>query len=249
MSWIRRRATYDRASILDAAARARARKKRPRAIELYRRVLAVEPHNAEIHAKLAPLLAETRQGFDAWQSFRAVARAHLREGHVDQALAVYREAALYLPHEIQAWHAVARLQHRAGRQREAMETLFEASRSFRTRWQRPQAVSLLRRAREIEPWEFEIVLELARLLAADDQGHEADLLFDGLVERSQGDRLRRIRAAQLRHRPGPRTFWRWLRSALRRSTHDATLEGSALLRPDPEVRSSSVVQLHAARRG
>ena len=37
-----------------------------------------------------------------------------------------------------------------------------------------------------EPPGVEIVLELARLLAADDQGHEAVLLFDGLVERTSG---------------------------------------------------------------
>lgn len=247
MPWFRRRSDYDRATILDAAARARARKKRFQAIELYRRVLAVEPHNPTLHAKLAPLLAETGQGFDAWQSFRALARTHLREGHTDQALAVYRDAALHLPQEISAWQAVARLQQRAGRRREALETLLEGSRNFRTRWLRPQAISLLRRAREIDSWNFAIVLELARLLSSHDQGSEATLLLEGLVERSPGKRLVRVRAAQFRHRPRVSTAWRWLRAAMRRPAPGEEIASDDDLEPSEAQASSPVVRLRAAR--
>jgi tetratricopeptide (TPR) repeat protein len=248
MPWFRRRRHYDRAAILDAAARARARKKRHRAIELYRRVLAVEPHNPTLHAKLAPLLAGAGLRFDAWQSFRALARAHLRDGHADQALAVYRDAALHLPQEIQAWQAVARLQHRAGRKRDARETLLEGSRGFRRRWLRPQAIALLRGARDIDAWDFEIVLELARLLAADDQGSEATLLFEGLVERARGRRLRRVLAAQLRHRPRLATAWRWLRAALQRRMPDDESAVNDAPNPGAAQRPSAVVRLHASPR-
>ncbi len=249
MSWFRRRTEYDRAILLDAAARARSRKKRPHAIALYRRVLAVEPHNPELHAKLAPLLAETGKNFDAWQSFRAVARAHLREGHVDQALAVYHEAALYLPQEIQAWQAVARLQHRAGRQQEARETLLEGSRNFRTRWLRPQAIALLRRARDMDAWDFEIVLELARLLASDDQGLEAEMLLNGLVERTRGQRLHRVLAAQLRHRPRFATLWRWLHAVLQRRDPGTAIQPADEPQPRAVTKPSAILHLHTARRG
>ena len=70
MGLIRNRVGYDRTRILDAAARARSRKKRERAIALYRWVLAAEPKNLELHGKLGPLLAESGQHFDAWSSFR-----------------------------------------------------------------------------------------------------------------------------------------------------------------------------------
>lgn len=247
MGWLAKGSEYDRARILDAAARARSRRKRARAIRLYRWVLAFEPQNPDLHQKLAPLLAETGQTFDAWQSFRAVARARLREGQLDQALAIYREAALYLPQEIQAWQAVARLQHRAGRPREALESLLEGSRNFRTRWLRPQAVALLRRARDIDAWDFEIVLELGKLLAADEQGHEASMLFDGLVERSRGERLRRVRAAQLRHHPRPGTFWRWLAAALDRSAAETEIVHREEAPTMPARIASSVVRFPAAR--
>lgn len=239
------RPTYDRSRILDAAARARARKKRARAIELYRQVLCMEPQNVELHAKLAPLLAETGQDFDAWCSFKTVARACLREGYADKALAVYREATLFLPREVDAWLAVARLQHKADRAREAVETLLEGSRNFRTRWLRPHSIHLLRLARELEPWNFEVVLELARLLAGSQQKAEACFLLEGLAERSSGERLRRVRAAQLRISPTPASLWTLLADALRGG------DDPPLLTPTIEPRSGNppggVVPLRRAR--
>jgi len=242
MGLFRNHSAYDRSRILDAATRARAKKKRARAIDLYRWVLAVEPQNGELHAKLAPLLAETGQQFDAWCSFKAVAHAHLREGQPDKALAVYREAALYLPREAQAWQAVARLQHKRGCPRDALETLLEGSRHFRTRWLRPRAIHLLRRARAIQPWNFDVVLELARLLASTGQQHEAAILLDGLGERSGEERLRRVRAAQFRLAPGLGTAWRWLRSALRPEPEPPPPRPRAVT-PPPDV-----VPLRVARR-
>jgi tetratricopeptide (TPR) repeat protein len=225
---------YDRARILEEAARARARRKRGRAIELYRWVLAVEPQNAALHLKLAPLLAEAGERFDAWVSFRIAARACLREGLAEKALAIYQEATLYVPHEHQAWQAVAQLQRKHGRTREAVETLLEGSRRFRTRWERPYAIYLLRRAREIEPWDFEAVLELATLLTVGGQHDEARLLLDELADRAAGHRLRDVRALQMRVDPGLRSAWQWLRSVVR---------PEPLLPPEPRVVLSEVVPL------
>src|SRR3990172_4425674 len=94
---------YDRSRLLEEAARAAAGKRTARAIALYRWVLAIEPHNADIHLKLAPLLARRSQGFDAWQSFQSAARAFLRHGQPDRAVAIYRQAAAALPREVQVW--------------------------------------------------------------------------------------------------------------------------------------------------
>jgi tetratricopeptide (TPR) repeat protein len=240
MGLIRSRVGYDRTRILDAAARARSRKKRERAIALYRWVLAAEPKNLELHDKLGPLLAESGQHFDAWSSFRTVARLHLRAGETDTALAVYREAALYLPQEVQAWQAIGRLQAKRGQRREAVETLLEGSRQFRTRWLRPQAIHLLRRARDLDPWNFEVVIDLACLLAIQEQGREAHMLLDGLVARSGGERLRRVRSAQFRVRPSPLAAWRWLEAALRPVPDPAPPNAPARRRP------AGVVRIHEA---
>ena len=127
MGWFGGMRPYDRTRILGAAARARAKNKRRKAIALYRSVLAVERSNPELHARIAPLLAETGQRFDAWVSYQTLAQSCLRDGSTERALAVYREAAGYLPHETQVWLAMARLHLKRGKRSEAVEALLEGA--------------------------------------------------------------------------------------------------------------------------
>ncbi len=226
---LQRRPVYDRARLMEAAARARAKKKRHQAIELYRRVLAVERHNPDLHARLGPLLADTGQEYDAWISFQNAAQSAIREGLGDRALSIYREAASYLPREAQVWQAIARLEQKCGRDREAVEALLEGSTHFGSRWRWPEAIHLLRRARQIDPWDFETVFSLAKLLAKTDQSYEGGMLLEELARRSQGARLRRVRAAQFKSNPGPLSAWAWLREAVVR-------EGAPPGGEDPTVR-------------
>jgi tetratricopeptide (TPR) repeat protein len=201
---------FDRHQILSDAARARAAGRRHRAIALYRWVLAVEPRNGEVHLRLAPLLAETGQSFDAWLSYRSAARAFLRAGYRDNALIVYREASRALQRDVRVWEALSHLYVESEQPDQAIEALLEGSRQFRGRWERPQSIHLLRLARELKPWGFEICLELARLLALSDQEREAELLLQGLAVRVSGARLRQVRQVQFLSNPTPRSFWRWL---------------------------------------
>jgi tetratricopeptide (TPR) repeat protein len=207
--------SYDRARILEAAMQAKAHKKRGQAIALYRRILALEPSNPEIHLRVAPLLAETGQSFDAWVSYRTAAQASLRERRGDKALAIYREAAAYLPREVDVWLSIARIHLKRGRRRDAVESLIEGACQFRSRFTWPEAIHLLRRAHEIAPWDFEAVFELARLLARSGQREEARRFLDGLLVRCQGERARRVYAAQFRLDGDVRVAWRWLCAVLR----------------------------------
>ena len=239
LPWLRRPVVTDRQEILIEAARERARNRRRRAIALYRSVLAVERNNAELHAKLAPLLAETGQSFDAWQSYRAVGNDALREGREDRALGIYREATQLLPREIEAWQSLARLLCKRGEESEAVEVLVEGSRQFRSPYLCPQAIHLLRRARSVEPWNAVVVLELARHLGRSDQQDEARIQRHERAERSSGPLLRKVRAAELAVDPGPARAWQWLRS------------WRAPERADPEEAErppSEVVPLRAVRR-
>jgi len=203
---------FDREVLLEQASRARSKRNWRRAIALYRELLAVEPNSVELHERIAPLLAATRQEFDAWNSYRVVAHAALREGREDRAIAVFREAAGALPREIQAWQGLARLLVRQSEPDAAIEVLLEGSRQFRSHFHRPHAIHLLRRARTIDPWHFETVLELALHLGRADQQAEASFLLEGLAERCQERQLRRVRAAALAVAPGARSLMRWLTS-------------------------------------
>lgn len=202
--------------ILERAARARVRGQGRRAVRLFRLALALDRGSLDVHEKLAPLLAAAGQDFDAWNSYRALAHAALRAGRDDRAIAVYREATHALPREIQAWQGLARLLVRQREDAAAVEALLEGSRQFRSHWNRPEAIHLLRRARTIAPWHFDAVLELAGHLARSDQKDEARMLLDALHERCEPHQQPRLRAAVLAVSPGPRALWSWLVSGFRR---------------------------------
>jgi len=235
MSFTSRSRAYDRNRVLRQAALAQARKRRRRAISLYRQVLAVESGNLEIHAKLAPLLAETRQRFDAWRSFSAGAAGHVREGRTQQAIELYRQATHFLPREIESWLSLARILRSEGRQEDAIEALLDGRRYFRGRRRRPQAIYLLRQLREIQGWHVDALLDLARLLAASRQREEAAALLRGLAERSEGRVLRRACAAQWRLSPTLRHTWAWLRASTARSASNSPTESGA----DAPTRSAT----------
>ena len=237
MSLFTRKRIYDRRRILEAAAKARACNQRNKAIAHYRWVLAVERHNPELHARLAPLLAETGQYFDAWQSFRATAQAALREGRDERAIAVYREAARMLPQEIQAWQNLARALVKRGEERDAVDALLEGSTRFRSTYVRAHAIHLLRRARTIDPWHYEVVLRLSRHLAHSGQRDEAHILLEGLATRVSGTRLRRVRGVQFRLDGSVQAAWRLLQSVFERE-RDA----------EDVPTGRTVVPLRAARR-
>ncbi len=206
-------AAYDRQKILQAAAKAHANKRSRKAISLYRRVLAVEPSNGELHAKIAPLLARRRERFDAWLSFRAAAQGMLRDGHPERAMAVFTDAARHVPDEVESWVSLARLQRNQRQAQLAVKTLTRGLRHFRSRRQRAEAVYLLRQVREIEPWNFDAVLELARRLGGMDQRDEAGMLLCTLASRVSGRRLRRVRSTQWRLRPTLGHNWLVLKAA------------------------------------
>lgn len=209
-----RRVGYDRTRILAAADRARARGSRRKAIALFRRVLAVEARDAELHWKLAPLLAHSGQHFDAWQSFRIAARDLIRQKRAEQALACYREATRCLPLQVEAWQETARLESELGRGRDALDTWLAARRAFKRRRHRAQAIAMLRAAREIEPWNPDVVCDLARLLARTDQSPEALALLEELAGGCDGRELRRVRGVQWCIARTVSHTWLWLQAAV-----------------------------------
>jgi len=73
MAWLARNKPYDRTRILAAAAKARKRRRYQKSLELYQRVLEVEPENPDLLRRVAPLLAKTKQPTQAWDAYRRAA--------------------------------------------------------------------------------------------------------------------------------------------------------------------------------
>lgn len=207
--------------LLTEAHRARNKGKARAAIRLYRRILIENPRNLEVAMRVAPMLACAGEGFEAWQLYRRVALDFARNKQYTECLAVYREACRFVPFEFEAWRLCAELQLKMKKPEGAFETLVEGRVHFGRPQTRAQAIALLSRAREIEPWDDDLLLDLAHLYAANDQSDLALELLSTLACRVEGRALRRVRALQLRLTLSIRYALLWLR-ALRHSDRDAT---------------------------
>lgn len=216
MGWFRRKRSYDRSRLLDRALRATGRGRHKRAVALYREILAADPNDGLVHRKIAPLLARTRQPADAWESYRCAAGQLSKQGFVDQAIGVYREACVHLSREHRLWLALADLEVTRGRPVDAVNALLDGSRRLRSRRTQQEAVTLLQRARKILPTAFEPAYELAVLLARAGARDRALRILHELVPRTRGRQLRRLRGRLFLLSPTPAAAWRWLAAAVAR---------------------------------
>ena len=212
MGWLRRNKPYDRSRLLKGAARARKKGKRQKAIALYRELLAVEPDNADLHRRIAPLLAETKQPAEAWASYRRAVDKLVSQGFVEQAVGVLREASVHLPREPEVWGALADLELQRRRLVDAHKVLLEGRRHFRSKRDRSHAILLLFRARKLAPRDFSTNYDLAGLLAKAGARGRARSLLEEIASWTRAGQLRRVRARQFALSPTPAAAWGWLRA-------------------------------------
>ena len=212
MGWLRRKKPHDRSRLLKDAARARKKGKRQKAIALYRELLAVEPENPDLHRRIAPLLAETKQPAEAWASYRRAVDGLVSQGFVEQAVGVLREASTRLPREPEVWGGLADLEIQRRRPVDAHKVLLEGRRHFRSKRHRSKAILLLLRARKLAPRDFSTNYDLAGLLAKAGARGRARSLLEEIASWARAGQLRRVRARQFALSPTPAAAWGWLRA-------------------------------------
>ncbi len=233
MSFLSRRIPYDRKRLLERAS-ARADTWRWRsALAHYRQILAVEPECADLHARVAPLLARSGRGAEAWESYCIAANGFSRKGDAASERTLLAEAVRVLPRCAEAWRALARAELARNRASDAVRALAMGSRrltgtgALRRFWprsaQRGEAIILLRDARAIEAWNPGVVMTLARLLAQDGLPAEALFLLDHLDQRVSDSERSAVRALTFRIEPSLRHAWRLLRSGSASSEGKATV--------------------------
>jgi tetratricopeptide (TPR) repeat protein len=196
--------------LLNEAHRARNKGRNRAAIRLYKRILIENPQNLEVALRVAPMLAMAGEVFEAWQLYRRAALEYAREKQFAECLNVYREACRFVPYEFDAWRLSAELQLKMNRPEGAFETLVDGRMHFGGPNTRAQAIALLSRARTIEPWDDELLFDLAQLYASNDQSDVALELLGTLACRVSGRALRRVRFLQWKITLSFRDLFLWL---------------------------------------
>lgn len=208
----RRRIPYDRESCLEAAARAQAKGRIKKAVDNYMRVLEADPEDHLVHAKVAPLLARMKKFEQSWESFRIAASRHFASGFGNKAIGIYSQAARFMPKNPEVWEAMAHVYVQQGRRADAVSTLYKGHGFFVNGPGRDKAIVMLRKAFALEPWNFAVTFELARLVKKQDPV-EALGLLEGLSGRAEGRDLRKVRSAMFRTEPSITMAWQWLKTA------------------------------------
>ena len=208
---------FDRKRLLERAGQLESGWRWRRALTLYRHVLAAEPHDPELHARIAPLLARSNRGYEARESFRIAQAGFKRQEDTKQLEATYLAASIALPRDADVARTRARFEHSQGRPEVAMRILVEVSDRIARR-RRGEAIILLREANQIESRHPAVLIRLARLLFRDGQPAEALYWLDQLEGRASTDELLRARRLRLRIDPTFRNLWAWLHGPRRDGT-------------------------------
>jgi tetratricopeptide (TPR) repeat protein len=202
---------YERAKVLAAADKARARGRVRKAVKGYLQVLEHEPEDHPVRAKVAPLLAALGRIDQSIQSFDKAAQGFLDKGFAPKAIAVWTVAAETFPERVEYWERIANEQVKRGKRQDAVVALLQGRSMLRKKKQRPLAVLLLRQVLELEPGHVDVTLDLADLLRREGTRDEArKLLAQLLVRIGQVRKLRRrVRFAQFRVEPSFRGALDW----------------------------------------
>jgi tetratricopeptide (TPR) repeat protein len=207
-----RRKKYDRARVLKRAAVAQRKRKKKKALALYKQVLADEPDNADLHRRVAALLASTGQLVAALASYRKASEQLVRKGFDEQAIGLLRSAVEALPREPFVCRSLAALEVKRGRTPDALEVLLQGAGRLRRRRHRPGAIQLLSDAYRIDPRNFPTTYALAGLLGRGGRRMKALRLLDEVAAGVSRKRLRQVRARQFRISPTPIRAWRLARA-------------------------------------
>jgi tetratricopeptide (TPR) repeat protein len=210
----RRRSSYSRLDLMDDAARAAARGRLRKAIAGYSRVLDVDPLDFEAHSRVAPLFARTGEVNKSWTSYRLVAETYLQKGFHAKAAGVYVQATKHMPKKKEVWENLCEVYLMRDLKADAVDALFHGHRNFKGRY-RDTAIRLLEKARQIEPWKYNVTKRLARLLRKSGRKGEALSILEGLAAREKGKHLRKVRGDIFTLSPGLSTAWLWMKAAIK----------------------------------
>lgn len=202
---------YDRREILREAERHRSRGRTRKAIREYEKVLAVDPQDVEVHAKVAPLYIRTGRRDKAKASLRRVVAWYEKQGFVDKAIGMLRLVLKIDRRDLGARIHLADLYLGKALTASALRLLESARRTFGGKRYLKEALAVEEKILSIAPDDFRAQVSKARLLVKAGRGREArDLLWrmeSQFARRGNRTHWRKTRWLLTRHAPSVSTAW------------------------------------------
>lgn len=202
----------DRRDVLARAQKAQGKNNRKKAIALFREALQLDDDDPETHLRLAHLLAKSKEPGPAYASYRAAADGFVARGFIDKAIAAYKSATEAAPDFEEAWERLSELNLERERPAEAITALETGRRRYKRAYDRPRAIRLLYRLRQLQPERISVAADLVKTLKQERRKDEAKAIVMELIQtRPPGRGRRKVRWLQLSLGFSPRVLWWWIR--------------------------------------
>jgi tetratricopeptide (TPR) repeat protein len=169
--------SYDRNEILRRAERFRSRGRVRKAIREYEQVLAVDPHDVEVHTKIAQLYIRRGRKEEAKASLKQVTEWYEEQGFSDKEIATLRLAQRLDRRDLAVYLRLADLYLAKGLRADALRLLEGARRAFRRKRFFREAIAVEEKILSFVPSAFRAQVSLVRLLWKARRKHDAKELL------------------------------------------------------------------------
>jgi len=154
---------YDRSESFRRAEKFRSRGRIKKAIREYEKVLAVDPTDLEVHAKIAPLYIRAGRKIQAKASLKRVSAWHEKEGFVEKAIAMLRLALTLDRRDLAVSLNLANLYLGKDLEADALRLLEGARRTFRRKRFLREAIAVEEKILSFAADNFRAQVSLVRL--------------------------------------------------------------------------------------
>ncbi len=130
-------------------------------------LVALKPERHDLRAQLARSLARQGQAHEAARMFEEIADLRLRDGDLDQGIALMKEALEAAPGNHDLLERTAGLIERAGRMEDALELYERLAELNRRKSERARSIPILEKLLAYQPERLELRAEIAELYEAE----------------------------------------------------------------------------------
>jgi len=144
-----------------------------KAIKEFEKILAKDPKDIDVHAKVAPLYLKVGRRAEAKASLNLVIDEYHKKGFAEKEIAMLKIVLEVETHDLKTYLQLVNLYVQKGLKSDALRTLRDGRRAFRKKRFLKEAIAIERRILTIEPEDFRAQVSLVKRLWKSGENKEA----------------------------------------------------------------------------